>query len=80
MPDCLLHATWSVRHPTLLEKLLRQIFVTLVANQLLRVPGSRFIRALQVPAGLDAADQEIVRLVITVDIGGGTLDEYPNSF
>lgn len=27
-----------------------QLNVTLVANQLIRVPGSRFIRALQVPA------------------------------
>jgi uncharacterized protein YaiI (UPF0178 family) len=51
-----------------------QLNVTLVANQLLRVPGSRFIRALQVPAGLDVADLQIVRLlapgdlVITADI------------
>lgn len=48
--------------------------VTVVANQLIRVPGSRFIRALQVPAGFDVADQEIVRLlapgdlVVTADI------------
>ena len=42
-----------------------QINVTLVANQLIRVPGSRFIRALQVPAGADAADAEIV---VTGDI------------
>jgi uncharacterized protein YaiI (UPF0178 family) len=48
--------------------------VTLVANQLLRVPGSRFISALQVPAGADVADTEIVRrmapgdLVVTGDI------------
>lgn len=51
-----------------------QIQLTLVANQLLRVPPSRHIRALQVPAGFDVADQEIVRLlnpgdlVITADI------------
>lgn len=51
-----------------------QLQVTLVANQLMRVPPSRFIRALQVPAGADVADQEIVRrlaagdLVITGDI------------
>ncbi len=51
-----------------------QMPVTLVANQLLRVPPSRFIRALQVPAGADVADKEIVRLlepgdlVITGDI------------
>lgn len=48
--------------------------ITLVANKLLRVPPSRFIKAIQVPAGFDAADQEIVRLlspgdlVITADI------------
>ncbi len=51
-----------------------QLPVCLIANQLLRVPGSRFIRAVQVPAGMDAADHEIVRrmqagdLVITNDI------------
>ena len=50
------------------------IDVTLVANQLIRVPGSRFIRALQVPAGADAADAEIVArvqpgdIVVTADI------------
>ncbi|NIA52131.1 YaiI/YqxD family protein [Massilia sp. TW-1] len=51
-----------------------QIEVTLVANQLIRVPGSRFIRALQVPSGADAADAEIVArvqpgdIVVTADI------------
>ncbi len=51
-----------------------QLNVTLVANQPIRVPGSRFIRAVQVPAGFDVADQEIVRLlapgdlVVTADI------------
>ncbi len=51
-----------------------QLQVTLVANQLMRVPPSRFIRAVQVPSGADVADQEIVRrlapgdLVITGDI------------
>jgi len=51
-----------------------QIPVTLVANQLLRVPGSKFIRALQVPGGFDVADAEIVArvqpndLVVTGDI------------
>ena len=45
-----------------------QIEVTLVANQLIRVPGSRFIRALQVPAGADAADEEIVERVSAGDI------------
>jgi len=48
--------------------------LTLVANHVLRVPASRNIRTLQVPAGLDVADNEIVRrlaagdLVITADI------------
>jgi len=45
-----------------------QIDVTLVANQLIRVPGSRFVRALQVPAGADAADAEIVARVRAGDI------------
>ncbi|MES2739615.1 MAG: YaiI/YqxD family protein [Pseudomonadota bacterium] len=48
--------------------------VTLVANQTLRVPPSRFVRSVQVPSGFDVADQEIVRLlsagdlVVTADI------------
>lgn len=52
----------------------REIPVTLVANKLLRIPPSRFIRAIQVPAGFDVADREIVLLaqagdlVITADI------------
>jgi uncharacterized protein YaiI (UPF0178 family) len=51
-----------------------ELNVTLVANQLMRVPGSRFIRSVQVPSGADVADQEIVRLlapgdlVVTADI------------
>lgn len=45
-----------------------QMNVTLVANQLMRVPGSRYIRALQVPAGADAADAEIVGRVEPGDI------------
>jgi uncharacterized protein YaiI (UPF0178 family) len=45
-----------------------QLHVTLVANQLIRVPGSRFIRALQVPAGADEADTEIVARVTAGDI------------
>lgn len=51
-----------------------QTQVTLVANQHLRVPPSRFIRAMVVPKGFDVADNEIVRLcepgdlVITADI------------
>jgi uncharacterized protein YaiI (UPF0178 family) len=46
----------------------KQIVTTLVANQLMRVPGSRFIRALQVPAGADVADAEIVRLLSEGDL------------
>ncbi|AXA92429.1 YaiI/YqxD family protein [Massilia sp. YMA4] len=51
-----------------------QMNVTLVANQLLRVPPSKYVRALQVPHGFDVADNEIVRLcepgdlVVTGDI------------
>lgn len=51
-----------------------QITVTLVANQPISMPRSRFIRQLQVPAGFDAADNEIVRqakrgdLIVTSDI------------
>jgi uncharacterized protein YaiI (UPF0178 family) len=45
-----------------------QIELTLVANQLIKVPGSRFIRALQVPAGPDVADAEIVARVSAGDI------------
>jgi len=48
--------------------------VTLVANQFIRVPPSPLIKSLQVPAGFDVADDEIVKrvasgdLVITADI------------
>lgn len=45
-----------------------QLQVTLVANQLMRVPGSPFIRALQVAAGPDVADAEIVRLLVAGDL------------
>lgn len=51
-----------------------QVPVTLIANAWLRVPPSPYIRALQVPAGFDVADQRIVEsaragdLVITADI------------
>jgi len=64
----------------------RKVCVTLVANQYLQTPRSAYVSALQVPAGFDVADNEIVRrlepgdLVITADIpladevvsGGGT--------
>lgn len=48
--------------------------LTLVANQPVRVPPSRFIRSVQVASGFDVADNEIVEraaagdLVITADI------------
>jgi len=42
--------------------------VTLVANQGLRVPPSRFVRTVQVPSGADVADQEIVRLLNPGDL------------
>ena len=51
-----------------------QVQVTLVANQWLRTPGSRFVRALQVQGGFDAADDAIAEragpgdLVVTQDI------------
>jgi uncharacterized protein YaiI (UPF0178 family) len=45
-----------------------EVCVTLVANQYLRTPPSRFIRALQVPAGFDAADKRIVELAGTGDL------------
>ena len=51
-----------------------QIPLTLVANKLLRVPPSPWIKALQVPGGFDVADQHIAQevqtgdLVITADI------------
>jgi len=50
------------------------VYMTLVANQPVRVPASRFIDALQVKSGFDVADNEIVNrlgvgdLVITSDI------------
>ena len=51
-----------------------KIETILVANKLLRVPPSPYIRATQVPGGFDVADDEIVKqiepgdLVITADI------------
>ena len=50
------------------------VHVTLVANQSLSVPTSKYINSLQVPKGFDVADDEIVKrlgagdLVITSDI------------
>jgi len=51
-----------------------QVPLTLVANKLLAVPRSSWIRALQVSRGFDVADNEIARrlepgdLVVTADI------------
>src|SRR5207249_1101592 len=51
-----------------------QIAVTLVANKPLRTPVSRFINAIEVPRGIDVADNEIARqmqpgdLVVTADV------------
>ncbi|HEY7804935.1 MAG TPA: YaiI/YqxD family protein [Orrella sp.] len=48
--------------------------VILVANQMLRVPASPWVRAQQVPAGFDVADQAIVDaaqagdIVVTADV------------
>ncbi len=46
----------------------RQIQTTLVANQMLRTPPSRFIRAVQVPSGFDVADRHIVDQVVAGDL------------
>ena len=45
-----------------------QVMLTLVANQLIWIPPSRFIKALQVPAGFDVADDRIVQMVQTGDL------------
>ena len=51
-----------------------QITLTLVANQYIKTPPSQFIKSIQVSAGFDVADSEIVQrvnandLVITSDI------------
>ena len=52
----------------------KQMQVTLVANHQIRIPSSPYISFMQVPAGFDVADNEIVKrvekgdLVITGDI------------
>ena len=51
-----------------------EIELTLIANQMLRVPPSPWIKALQVPSGFDAADRRIAQevaagdLVVTADV------------
>lgn len=50
------------------------IELTLIANQMLRVPPSPWIKALQVPSGFDVADQRIAQeaaagdIVVTADV------------
>ncbi|MFK8010419.1 MAG: YaiI/YqxD family protein [Marinicellaceae bacterium] len=51
-----------------------QTFVTLIANQYIQTPPSKFINSIQVQQGFDVADDEIIKrikkgdLVITADI------------
>ncbi|GHD62121.1 YaiI/YqxD family protein [Jeongeupia chitinilytica] len=45
-----------------------QIRTVFVANQLLSVPPSKWIAALQVPKGFDVADNEIVARVVAGDL------------
>lgn len=51
-----------------------KVSLVLVANKPLRTPYSKFVKSIQVPAGLDVADNKIVQqiqkgdLVITADI------------
>ncbi|AKH22263.1 YaiI/YqxD family protein [Sedimenticola thiotaurini] len=60
-----------------------KIAVILVANQAIRTPPSPYIRSIQVSAGFDVADNEIIRqaeagdLVITADIplAAGVIDK-----
>lgn len=42
--------------------------LTLVANQMLRVPPSPWIKAVQVPSGFDVADQRIAQSAVRGDI------------
>ena len=69
-----------MRVPSVIKEILfrvaekRKIQLTLVANKLLYCPPSKYIRAMQVPAGFDVADNKIAEmveagdLVITADI------------
>lgn len=45
-----------------------KVYVTLVANQPIRVPGSPYIKMLQVASGFDVADNEIVKRLSTGDL------------
>ena len=46
----------------------RKIVATFVANQILTLPTSPFVKMLLVPGGLDAADRKIVELVDAKDL------------
>ncbi len=46
----------------------RQIQLTLVANKLLYCPPSKYIRAMQVSAGFDVADNKIAELIAQGDL------------
>ena len=45
-----------------------EIRLTLIANQMLRVPPSPWIKAVQVPSGFDVADQRIAQSAVAGDI------------
>jgi len=45
-----------------------EIITTLVANQVLPVPPSRYIKMLRVNAGFDIADNEIIKLTMPGDL------------
>ncbi|QGG80579.1 YaiI/YqxD family protein [Litorivicinus lipolyticus] len=46
----------------------RQLATTLVANQYIKPPPSAVIKAIQVPAGFDVADNEILKRMVTGDL------------
>lgn len=60
--------------PVVIKEILYRVAVrtkiplTLVANQMLRVPPSPWIKALQVPSGFDVADQRIVQEAVAGDV------------
>ncbi|VAW51025.1 Protein YaiI [hydrothermal vent metagenome] len=45
-----------------------QVQLTLIANQQMNIPKSRFIKAIQVAQGFDVADNEIVKRLIAGDL------------
>ena len=45
-----------------------QVMTTLIANQMLMTPPSPYIKAVQVPSGMDVADNEIVLRLSTRDL------------